>query len=163
MRQPADNHATSHPPGQGGRRVYFAAAITNPARDLLALQGMVQHLQARGHQVPTHHIVEPDPRTRDAALSEAELAQRDLAWLASCEALVAEVTTPSHGVGVEVAWALHRHLPVLVLYRTGTRVSRLLLGLPGVRACAYGNMADATRAIDEFLASLPTTPQGAVS
>ncbi len=132
-------------------RVYLAAAITNEARELPLLQTLLRHLEERGHEVPTRHIVELDARERDAHLDNAALAARDLAWLAASDALVAEVTTPSHGVGVEVATALARALPVLLLHRQGVRVSRLLLGLPGIRVHAYREVADALAAIDEFL------------
>ncbi len=135
-------------------RVYFAAAITNESRSLPLLQALLGHLEAQGHEVPTRHIVEADARARDAHLTHAQLAQRDLAWLASCDALIAEVSTPSHGVGVEVATALARRLPVLLLHREGARVSRLLLGLPGICARTYREAADAAAAIDEFLLSL---------
>jgi len=135
-------------------RVYFAAAITNASRDISVLQGLLQHLEARGHEVPTRHIVEANARELDALLTNAELARRDLAWLAASHALIAEVSTPSHGVGIEVATALHRGLPVLLLYRAGTRVSRLLLGLPGSQVQPYRSLDEATAAMDAFLARL---------
>jgi hypothetical protein len=135
-------------------RVYLAAAITNESRSIPTLKALLGHLERCGHDVPTRHIVEEDARARDAHLTDAQLADRDLAWLAASAALVAEVSTPSHGVGVEVTAALQRGLPVLLLYRHGTRVSRLLLGLSGSRARSYGEVAEATAAIDEFLNGL---------
>jgi len=135
-------------------RVYLAAAMTSPERDLPAIAGLVAHLERSGHQVPTRHVADPNGRELDSALSDEQLAGRDLDWLASSDALVAEVTTPSHGVGIEVMAAVQRLLPALLLYRRGHRVSRLLLGLPFVRAAAYDEVAEAAAAIDAFLANV---------
>ncbi len=135
-------------------RVYFAAAMTNPDRDLAVLGRLVEHVEGTGHEVPTRHVVAPDGKQRDRGLTDVELARRDLAWIASCDALVAEVSTPSHGVGVEVMAALDRRMPVLLLRREDVTVSRLLLGLPGVERAAYRSVADARAAIDSFLAAV---------
>jgi hypothetical protein len=80
------------------------------------------------------------------------VVRRDLAWVASCDALVAEVSTPSHGVGVEVAAALSGSKPVLLTYRRGATVSRLLLGLPGVEAVSYNDAGDVRQSVRHFLA-----------
>jgi hypothetical protein len=41
---------------------------------------------------------------------------------------VAEVSTPSHGVGYEVAFALSIGKPVVCVYRAGQKVSKMLTG-----------------------------------
>ena len=45
-------------------------------------------------------------------MTPRQVYERDMAWLAECEAVVAEVTTPSLGVGYEIAEALHLRKPV---------------------------------------------------
>jgi 2'-deoxynucleoside 5'-phosphate N-hydrolase len=134
-------------------RIYLAAAMTNPARDPDVLGRLLEHIEGSGHSVPTRHIVQADARQRDASITDAELARRDLDWVSSCDALVAEVSTPSHGVGVEVMTALGGSVPVLLLRREGVPVSRLLTGLPGVRSATYQAIAEACAAIDAFLAT----------
>jgi 2'-deoxynucleoside 5'-phosphate N-hydrolase len=134
-------------------RVYLAAAMTSPDRDLPAIRFLRDHLESGGHTVPTRHVAEPDGRQQDAHLTERQLAQRDAAWLEACDALVAEVSTPSHGVGVEVTLAVARGRPVLLLHRAGIVVSRLLLGLDGVVTVPYATLDAAARAVDAFLAS----------
>jgi hypothetical protein len=135
-------------------RVYFAAAMTSPARDLPALAAIVAHLEATGHAVPTRHVADPGGRELDAGLTDQELAQRDLGWLAESDAFVAEVSAPSHGVGIEAMAAVQRLLPVLLLHRRGGQVSRLLLGLPFVSVTSYGDVAEACSRVDEFLAAV---------
>jgi hypothetical protein len=64
---------------------------------------------------------------------------------------VAEVSTPSHGVGVEVAVAVAADKPALLAHRLGTTASRLLLGLRGVEAFAYTDARDVREAVRRFL------------
>jgi hypothetical protein len=135
-------------------RIYFAAAMTNPARDLPTLAAIVKHLEAAGHAVPTRHVADPRGRELDAGLTDQELAQRDLGWLAGSDAFVAEVSAPSHGVGIEAMAAAQRLLPMLLLHRRGCTVSRLLLGLPFVTVASYGDVAEACSRIDGFLAAV---------
>jgi nucleoside 2-deoxyribosyltransferase len=137
-------------------RVYLAAAMTNATRNLDDIRALVELLHAQGHEVPTGHVADPSGREPEAEISDAELARRDLAWVASCDALVAEVSTPSHGVGIEVATALAHGCPVLLLHRAGARLSRLLLGLPGATTRAYASAADAAAAVSAFLATVAT-------
>ena len=44
--------------------------------------------------------------------------------------LVAEVSTPSHGVGYEIGYALDLDKPVLCLYQKGVVVSKMITGNP---------------------------------
>jgi len=144
-------------------RVYFAAAITSPSRNVAIAAALVDWLEAHGHIVPTRHIASPDARGLDRSLTDGELAQRDLGWIAASDALVAEVSTPSHGVGIEVAAALGHRLPVLLLHHEEAPVSRLLLGLEGVEKRTYSSAAEALRHLQTFLgnvgAQTPITSQ----
>lgn len=145
-------------------RIYLAAAMTHTGRDLDAIRWLLDCLEADGHEVPTRHVADPRGREVEGEISEADLARRDLKWVADCNALVAEVSTPSHGVGVEVAAALTGNKPVLLAYRRGVPVSRLLLGLPGVEAFAYSGVDDVCSAVRRFLArvkdGLAVSPAG---
>lgn len=132
-------------------RVYLAAAMTSEDRDLDAIRALRDHIEDLGHDIPSRHVADPSGRQLDSALSNTELAARDIAWLHGCDALVAEVSTPSHGVGVEVTLASSRHMPILLVHRRGHRVSRLLLGLDGVRSAAYGSEAECAAAVTGFL------------
>jgi nucleoside 2-deoxyribosyltransferase len=133
-------------------RIYLAAAMTNPGRDLNAIRALLGCLEQDGHEVPTRHVASPLGREAERDISDAAVARRDLDWVAACDALIAEVSTPSHGVGVEVAAAVAGGKPVLLVYRHGVVVSRLLLGLPGAASLAYTNLAELRDGVKEFLA-----------
>jgi len=139
-------------------RVYVAAAMTNAGRDLATIRALVDHLEARHHEVPSRHVADPAGREPAAAITDRELARRDLAWITGCDALIAEVSTPSHGVGIEVGAALALGKPVLLLYRAGTIVSRLLLGLPRIEAAAYDRTDDIAGVVESFLGKVEAGP-----
>ena len=87
-----------------------------------------------------------------------QVYKRDTQWVKSCDALIAEVSTPSHGVGYEVAMALLLNKPVLCCYRKGSRVSKMILGntQKNISLIAYENANELIRAIDAFLKSIGT-------
>jgi nucleoside 2-deoxyribosyltransferase len=83
----------------------------------------------------------------------AEIYARDTAWIEACDAVIAEVSTPSHGVGYEIAYALGLGKPVLCCFRRGARVSKMITGndSPGLELLEYAAVDQALAAIDEFL------------
>ena len=139
-------------------QVYLAAAMTNPARDLTVVRALLAYLESSGHTVPTRHVADAGGKAADRELTDRHLARRDLAWLAASDAVVAEVSTPSHGVGVEVTAAAAAGTPVLLLARAGVPVSRLLLGLEGVEARTYRSKEEAVELTGSFLAHVNAGP-----
>ena len=67
---------------------------------------------------------------------------------------MAEVSTPSHGVGYEIAYALERGKPVLCCYRRDARVSKMITGndMPTLRVVSYTSAEEALTLLDDFLA-----------
>ncbi len=88
-----------------------------------------------------------------------EIYRRDLRWIEECDALIAEVSTPSHGVGYEIAYALGLSKPVLCCYKRGVAVSKMILGnqSKGLQLSEYENAGVALVAIDGFLDQLQAT------
>lgn len=89
----------------------------------------------------------------DGGLAPEAVFERDTAWLRDCDALIAEVSTPSHGVGFEIAYALGRGKPVLCLAREGVRVSKMITGIrqPGFAFATYATQEEALARMDDFL------------
>ena len=77
---------------------------------------------------------------------------RDIEWIDNCQALIAEVSTPSHGVGFEISYALSKNKRVLCLHRKGVRISKMLTGNnhPGIRIHAYQDEEDIVAIIRDF-------------
>ena len=76
-----------------------------------------------------------------------------MAWLRQSDAVVAEVTTPSLGVGYELGAAENIGKPVLCLYRTGPgrRLSAMIAGNAKLVTREYSTFEDASVIISEFL------------
>ena len=87
----------------------------------------------------------------------AEVYRRDVNWIEECQALVAEVSTPSHGVGYEIARALQRGKPVLCLHRAGVPVSKMITGNDsvGLEVRAYRQEAAIPAMLQDYLGDLP--------
>ena len=141
--------------------IYFSCSITGGRQDEPVYQAIVQALLGRGYTVPTAHLSEPGVTALEAHVSPGEVYQRDMAWIDACDAMVAEVSTPSHGVGYEIAAALERGKPVLCCYAAGKRVSKMITGNthPQLRLAAYADAAGVVGAVEAFLAEVQLAGQ----
>jgi nucleoside 2-deoxyribosyltransferase len=110
--------------------IYFACSITGGRQDELVYQKLVAALQENGHHVPTALLASPDVMPLEGLETPEEVYARDVSWIEECDLLLAEVSTPSHGVGYEIGFALSLGKRVLCLYRKGRKVSKMILGNP---------------------------------
>lgn len=110
--------------------IYFACSITGGRQDELVYQRLVASLQEYGHHVPTALLASPDVMPLEGVVSPEDVYARDVRWIRECDFLLAEVSTPSHGVGYEIGYALALGKRVLCLYRKGRKVSKMILGNP---------------------------------
>ena len=142
-------------------KIYFAGSIRGGRQDVEHYAAIVDFLRGFG-EVPTEHV-------GDIGLSEAGddgpddrfIHDRDMTWLKACDLVVAEVTTPSLGVGYELGWATAMKKPVLCLFRGGAPhlLSAMVAGSPGIETVVYSGLAEAQHRISAFIAAL-TAPGG---
>jgi nucleoside 2-deoxyribosyltransferase len=134
-------------------KVYFSCSLTGGRNDEAVYGALVDHLQAAGHEVLTAHLARPEVMRAERVVDPGEVYHRDIAWIEECRVLVAEVSTPSHGVGYEIAYALGRRKPVLCLYRLDARVSKMITGndMPTLRVVSYSSSEDALALVDGYL------------
>lgn len=109
-------------------KIYFACSITGGRHDEDRYQKIVSALMSDGHQIPTAGLVGSDVKELEGGIPPIEVYQRDTSWILDCDMLIAEVSTPSHGVGYEIAFALNHSKPVICLYQDGKPVSKMILG-----------------------------------
>ncbi len=110
--------------------IYFACSITGGRRDETVYQQFVAALLAAGHEVPTQRLASPEAMADEASLGPQEIYRRDTAWIDGCDLLLAEVSTPSHGVGYEIAYALGQGKRAICMHRAGVKVSKMITGNP---------------------------------
>jgi nucleoside 2-deoxyribosyltransferase len=133
--------------------IYFACSITGGRDFEPVYQAIILALLADGHTVPTAHLADSGVIALEAIVSARAVYERDVAWISDCEALVAEVSTPSHGVGYEVAFALSIGKPVLCIYQEGQPISKMLTGNSQARIQVnpYQNIDNAIAIVRSFL------------
>lgn len=131
--------------------IYFACSITGGREFEGVYQQIVAALTADGHVIPTSHLVESEVFQNEKALTPEEIYLRDITWIQNCDALVAEVSTPSHGVGYEIGFALNAGKPVFCIHQNDRRVSKMITGNKAVHVAGYSDTAEAVEKIREFL------------
>jgi nucleoside 2-deoxyribosyltransferase len=136
--------------------LYFACSLTGGREDEDAYGVIVSHLEGVGHEIPTAHLADPGVMELEKVTEADEIYARDIRWIRGCHALIAEVSTPSHGVGYEIAYALGLSKPVLCCYREGVTVSKMILGNDsrGLAVGSYQNEDEMRALLDQFLAEL---------
>ena len=137
-------------------RIYLACTVRGDRGGIAAGRAIAARLQRHGHQVLTTHLLDDNVNDAEARLSEEDVYRRDVDWLSSCDALVAEASGSSYGVGFEVGYVLGRARAtgqrVVLLYDAARRhaVSRLIVGNRDAHCTTfeYGSIEELTAFID---------------
>jgi nucleoside 2-deoxyribosyltransferase len=133
--------------------IYFACSITGGRSFESVYQVITQTLLEDKHEVPTAHLAESNVMALEKVIDPYEVYSRDVNWIRNCDALIAEVSVPSHGVGYEIGFALEEGKPVLCLAQKGIAVSKMITGNPhpGLLVKYYRDVTEASMFIREFL------------
>ena len=131
--------------------IYFSCSITGGRNDQPVYQALVEAMLAGGHEIPTAHLSSTAVTELETTIEAGLVYQRDTDWVKACDVVVAEVSTPSHGVGYEIALAVTLGKPVLCCYQAGKKVSKMLLGNPHVVVAPYETPNQAVAAAEKFL------------
>lgn len=110
--------------------IYFACSITGGRAFESVYQELTRTLLADQHEVPTAHLAESNVMSLEKVIDPRQVYERDVAWIRACDALIAEVSVPSHGVGYEIGFALSEGKRVLCLAQAGLAVSKMITGNP---------------------------------
>ena len=140
-------------------KFYLSTAITRGRREYVdAVRNICDALKEEGVEVLNERVADPNfpyPHT-DRAQTMRELHD----WLDEADALIAEATISSTGVGCELTQAQMRNKPVLLLYDAhfGFRISDWVTQNPeaNVEARPYGDRNEIARIVKEFVGGLKT-------
>lgn len=140
--------------------IYFACSITGGRAFEAVYQALTAALLADGHIVPTAHLADSGVLQLEGVVSPAEVYERDVTWIREADALIAEVSAPSHGVGYEVGYALQAGKKVLCLSRQGVKVSKMITGNPdpNLQVRTYQEDQEAVSLVRAFIAELRPSP-----
>lgn len=135
-------------------KIYFAGSIRGGRNDQELYVQIVKELQKYG-SVLTEHIADEALTSKGETLTSQHIYNRDVSWLQECDVVVAEVTTPSHGVGYEIAKAESLDKAVFCLHRQveGRSLSAMIAGSPNLIVWEYQKFTDISRYCKEYLGS----------
>ena len=134
-------------------KIYFAGAIRGGREDAALYRAIIALLAEYGEVLTEHVGSEGLMPSGEESLSDEAIFGRDTVWLAQADAVIAEVSTPSHGVGYEIARAEALGKPVLCLYHAGKgrRLSAMLAGNPALQCESYENTEELRLILERFL------------
>lgn len=111
------------------KKVYFAGSIRGGRADAELYGRVIRHIQ-KENIVLTEHIGDLSlSKLEGVENSDVAIYEQDTAWLREADLVIAECTTPSLGVGYELAYAESHYIPVHIFYdKSRTRLSAMLAG-----------------------------------
>ena len=137
-------------------KIYFAASIRGGRQDQNKYNELIRFLSSKV-EVLTEHVGDSYlEQTGEQNLSDKEIYQRDLEWLESADAVIAEVTNPSLGVGYELGIAEKLGKPILCLFDDGNHnrnLSAMISGNHKIMTFCYTSLEQAKEEIISFIHS----------
>ena len=136
-------------------KIYFAGSIRGGRKDANLYHQIIEHLSMQ-HTVFTEHIGDDSINWQgEKNITDEYIYKRDMNWLGGAEALIAEISTPSLGVGYELAIAEKLSLPVLCIYKLeNKKISAMISGNKSFYCKKYLNLSGAIKYIDSFLLNI---------
>ncbi len=132
-------------------KIYFAGSIRGGRQNKETYGFIVNYLKKYG-SVLSEHIGSLELTEGGERLDNVLIYNRDMAWIKSSDVMVAEVSTPSIGVGYEIREAEGADKKILCLYNNNinTRISAMIAGNKKLVVRNYTSLEDAFKHIDGF-------------
>ncbi|MBC7581264.1 nucleoside 2-deoxyribosyltransferase [Aeromicrobium sp.] len=136
-------------------KIYFACSIRGGRNDVATYAELAKHIKSKATLLT--EIFADDRLTSNGMNKPSSVIWKtDVAWIQESDAVIAEVTTPSLGVGYEIAKAEEWDKPVLALFHTYNirKLSAMIDGSPNTKTVYYSSISEAKIAIDDFIKNL---------
>ena len=136
-------------------KIYFAGSIRGGRDDASTYLELINYLKNFG-KVLTEHVGSLDLTNQGEKLPLIHIHNRDLDWLLDCDVLIAEISTPSLGVGYEIGRAIEHKKKVLCIYsdKKGETVSGIIRGCPDIISVSYSTIERAENTISNFMKTI---------
>ena len=134
------------------KKIYFAGSIRGGRVDAALYGRLIRYMQ-KSAAVLTEHVGSPHLNLMEQGRKDTEIYEQDMAWLRESDMLIGECTTPSLGVGYELASAEQLGKPCHILYdRTKAHLSAMLTGNPYFHIHPYASEEEIYQILDSILA-----------
>ena len=120
-------------------KIYFAGSIRGGRNDAALYSRIIAFLRNFGEVLTEHVGDDRQVKAEEKILNDQEIHDRDVSWIIASDLLVAEVTTPSLGVGYEIRYALDLGKRIICLFNeaSGKRLSAMISGANDVQIIFY--------------------------
>ncbi len=133
-------------------KIYFAGSIRG-GRDDKAIYAEIVNLLKKYGEVLTEHVGDMNLHPLGQIhMTDEEIYNKDINFIKDCNVLVAEVTTPSLGVGYEIGFAENLNKKVVILFRPnqGKALSGMLSGNKNLNKVEYQNISELPGVFDKL-------------
>ena len=132
-------------------KIYFAGSIRGGRGDAMLYQQIIEILGEYG-EVLTEHIGDETLSNLGEGIDAGYIFERDTDWIRDADVVVAEVTTPSMGVGYEIGLAESLEKRILCLYREqeDRKLSAMILGNRYLSISQYESISDIEDVLRDF-------------
>lgn len=137
------------------KEIYFARSIRGGRDDAEVYGALVDHITTRA-VVLSEIFADGRLTTAGSHGASKDIYAQDITWVHQSDAIIAEVTNPSLGVGYEIAKAEEWGKPVVALFRdSGERkLSATIDVSPNLKVVRYIRIHEAKLAIDDFIKTI---------
>lgn len=88
----------------------------------------------------------------DSKETPREFYDRTINTITKCNLFIAEVSSPSHGVGMELQMAYDNNIPIIGLAKKGIEISIMVTGMPNLQKMIYyENIPDLLKKLEKEL------------
>lgn len=135
-------------------KIYFACSIRGGG-DTSNYETIVNAIKATGAEVISEIFVHDAINFGGSPLPVDQIYQRDIGMINECDAIIAEVTNPSLGVGYELAYAEKLNKPTLCLFNTfsAKKLSAMVVGNEYFVVKNYSTELEIAEHITQFISS----------
>jgi len=133
-------------------KIYFAGSIRGGRDDQETYSKIIKYLEKYG-KILTEHVGFINLKETE---TDKYIYERDVNWIKEADVLIAEVSTPSLGVGYEIAFAEKLNIPILCLFNQNSNraLSAMITGNNKLKVIKYNNYEEAINLIDDFFNTL---------
>lgn len=125
-------------------KIYFSGSITGGREHLAYYEIIISELKKYGEVLSEFVGDKTLSSYGSPGMTPQEIYVRDIEMIEVCDILVADITTPSTGVGYEIAYAEKLQKPVFCLYQTSDtqKPSSMITGNDYCRVFSYTSTSD---------------------
>lgn len=136
-------------------KIYFTASIRGGRKELPMYEEIISLLEPHG-TILTEQVADQEiSHHGETELTASEVLAREIERLQESDRVIAEVTTPSLGVGATIEKALEFKKPVVCLYhgKHTDKLSAMIKGNSEIKIYTYENENDLKKIIETIFAT----------